>query len=167
MRVVLTRSPTAKSQTAIRSWLNTTLARTRDNVAKLEKLREQKMEKQPPRATVIADASADAASGAGTEGTEVAVAGDENPHPRFGIAQPSTDSNSAVAIANSTPATATTTLPQAGSTSDPWVAIKASFSAQDQSSTSTSSSWGMSVGGGAGWGLWSVGGSYSHDQSST
>ncbi|KAK0612567.1 hypothetical protein B0T17DRAFT_564881 [Bombardia bombarda] len=27
--------------------------------------------------------------------------------------------------------------------------------------------WGMSVGGGAGWGLWSVGGSYAHDESKT
>jgi hypothetical protein len=56
--------------------------------------------------------------------------------------------------------------PAGDDSSNPWTTISASFSAEDQQSKDTTSSWGMSVGGGAGWGLWSVGGSYSHDQSS-
>jgi hypothetical protein len=51
------------------------------------------------------------------------------------------------------------------STADPWTTIKCSFSATTQSQKSDTSSWGTSFGGGAGWGLWSVGGSYSHEQS--
>ncbi|KAK0741578.1 hypothetical protein B0T18DRAFT_307044, partial [Schizothecium vesticola] len=47
---------------------------------------------------------------------------------------------------------------------DPWTTISASFSASDQKSTAYSKEWGMSVGGAAGWGLWSVGGSYAHSQ---
>ena len=63
------------------------------------------------------------------------------------------------------PPTEGTGVPAAGSVSDPWTTITASFSASSQTSSSDTSSWGFSVGGGAGWGLWSVGGSYAHDQS--
>lgn len=57
-------------------------------------------------------------------------------------------------------------LPLAGTASDPWVAITASFSASDQKSKMSSSSFGFTCGGGAGWGLFSAGGAYSHDKSS-
>ncbi|KAK0729464.1 hypothetical protein B0H67DRAFT_638077 [Lasiosphaeris hirsuta] len=49
-------------------------------------------------------------------------------------------------------------------TSDPWTTVKCVISSQDMTKTNTQSAWGMSVGGGVGWGLWSAGGSYSHDQ---
>ncbi|KAK0647152.1 hypothetical protein B0T16DRAFT_172948 [Cercophora newfieldiana] len=49
-------------------------------------------------------------------------------------------------------------------TADPWTTVKCAISMQDMTKKNTESSWGMSVGAGVGWGLWSVGGSYSHDQ---
>lgn len=48
---------------------------------------------------------------------------------------------------------------------DVWTHISASSSASDQKSTTTKSSWGMNVGASAGWGLWSLGGSYGHSES--
>lgn len=86
-------------------------------------------------------------------GTITAAPGDELAAPLFGVNVPATSNRSTGED-----------LPEEGSTSDPWTTIKVSFSAEEQSSTENTSSWGMSVGGGAGWGLWSVGGSYAHDQ---
>lgn len=96
---------------------------------------------------VIADASADDEAENGA--TDIAPPGAEFADDLF--IEPAPTSGSGV--------------PAAGSVSDPWTTITASFSATTQTSASDTSSWGFSVGGGAGWGLWSVGGSYSHDQS--
>ena len=48
----------------------------------------------------------------------------------------------------------------------PWTTISFSYSAQDQAQDEFASSWGMKVGGGVGFGLFSAGGNYAHDQSS-
>ncbi|KAH8650430.1 hypothetical protein BGZ61DRAFT_545785 [Ilyonectria robusta] len=48
---------------------------------------------------------------------------------------------------------------------NPWTTITFSYSASDVSNHSKESEWGMKVGGSVGFGLWSVGGSYSHDES--
>ena len=55
--------------------------------------------------------------------------------------------------------------PQNAEDADPWTTITFSYSASDVSSHSQESEWGMKVGGSVGFGLWSVGGSYSHDES--
>lgn len=100
----------------------------------------------PMKIPVITNAESDADG----HGTSFANDGDEN----------------ALAIFTPTSTPDATTTPAGGDdSSNPWTTISASFSAEDQQSTSTTSSWGMSVGGGAGWGLWSVGGSYAHDES--
>ena len=96
---------------------------------------------------VIADASAD----------------DEAENGATGIAPPGAEFADDIFIEPAP--TSGSGVPAAGSVSDPWTTITASFSATTQTSASDTSSWGFSVGGGAGWGLWSVGGSYSHDQS--
>jgi hypothetical protein len=49
--------------------------------------------------------------------------------------------------------------------SDPWTSITVSYSAKSFSQTQTQSSWGMSVSGGLNFGLFSMGGSYSHEES--
>jgi hypothetical protein len=121
------------------------------NINKLGVLRGDKVKTQPPKPPVIASATATSDDPTMPNGTIVSGPGDENPDEAFGITQPNED----------------TTDPQAGSASDPWTTISASFSASDQTSTSSTSSWGMSLGGSAGWGLWSAGGNYSHDESKT
>lgn len=55
--------------------------------------------------------------------------------------------------------------PASAENSDPWITITFSYSASDISNYSKESEWGMKVGGSVGFGLWSVGGSYSHDES--
>ena len=92
--------------------------------------------------------------GVSTTGTVFAPIGSELAAPVFGLT---------TAIPTSTD-DSNSNLPVAGTASDPWTTIKLSYSAANQSSTATTSSWGFSVGGGFGWGLWSVGGSYAHDQ---
>ncbi|KAF5715826.1 hypothetical protein FGLOB1_2863 [Fusarium globosum] len=48
---------------------------------------------------------------------------------------------------------------------DPWTNIIFSYSASDVSNHSKESEWGMKIGGSVGFGLWSVGGSYTNDES--
>ncbi|EPE25356.1 hypothetical protein GLAREA_01268 [Glarea lozoyensis ATCC 20868] len=47
---------------------------------------------------------------------------------------------------------------------DPWTTISFSYSASDVKQSAEQHSWGKGVGGAVGFGLWSVGGSYSHDE---
>ncbi|KAK5163218.1 uncharacterized protein LTR77_010804 [Saxophila tyrrhenica] len=153
------------SKKAISGWMHQTLMTLQSNVSKLEQARTKKMASQPPGPTVIASATAGKGSGNDgvPDGTVAAVAGDENPNPVFGVGPNASGASTTPGAAGSDP----NTLPQGGTASDPWTSIKCSFSAKDQSSTASTSSRGFSVGGGAGWGLWSVGGAYSHDQSSS
>ncbi|KAK3711832.1 hypothetical protein LTR37_009350 [Vermiconidia calcicola] len=145
------------TQNAIKFWLSDMLHRTNASINKLEGLRKTKSQMQPPRPPVIAGATAKDPKKANDQtpnGTTNAETGDVYPdHATTGSTTGTNPSSGA--------------LPQAETTSDPWVSVNASFSASDQSSVSSASSWGMSVGGGAGWGPWSVGGAYSHDQSSS
>jgi hypothetical protein len=133
-------------------WLDGTLATIQDQIAALEAKRADKLTTQPIKVSAIVSG----VSEKGATGTVVAAEGAELADPLFDVPPPSSAAG-AVTSGGATPA--------AGSESDPWVSISASFSASDQRSTANSSSWGMSVGGGAGWGLWSVGGSYAHDES--
>jgi hypothetical protein len=90
-------------------------------------------------------------------GTTIAPEGVEYPDPDFGIdSSPQPGTNPSGGSPTPTPALK----------SDPWVTISASFSAEDQMSKTDTSSWGFSVGGGYGWGLFSVGGAYAHESSS-
>ena len=90
----------------------------------------------------------------GNEGSsnELASLGSELASPIFGVTPPQ----------DRPPAPSTS----AGA-ADVWTHISASFSASDQKSTLKNSSWGMSASARFGWGLWSAGGSYSHEQSDT
>ena len=141
-------------------WLKAKEAAIVDQIAKLQLKKTAKQATQPARVPAIASADNDD----GQVGSIVAAEGSELADPLFQVQPP--DGTIDVQPAPVTPATGGgTAVPAAGSESDPWVTISASFSAEDQKSTSSTSSWGMSVGGGFGWGLWSAGGSYSHDQS--
>lgn len=136
---------------AIKSWLQDTLAALKKNIDKLVSARAEKLKTLPPPALAIANANA-TKDDKDYKGTVMAAQGDENPAPLF---------------TSSSDAANGTTAPQGDNKSDPWTSITCSFSAKDQQTNFTASSWGMSVGGGGGWGLWSVGGSYSHESSSS
>ncbi|KAI1192407.1 hypothetical protein F5X97DRAFT_317457 [Nemania serpens] len=147
----LTKSELAKmegdSKTSVLAWLDGQIDVIKDQISKLEAKLQEKRIAQPPRLPVYIDASTEA----GSTGSVVAAEGLELADGQFGVTLPG--------------GTGGTNDDPAGRESDPWVSISASFSAQDQQSTSNTSSWGMSVGGGVGWGLWSAGGSYAHAQS--
>lgn len=147
------------TKAAVTSWMTGTVSQLESNIKSLQDKRVEKLKQTQVSVPVISGAS----SSDGSTGTMTATPGSEQPDPVFGVGD--TGASSTGETGNATDGKSSN-LPQAGTVSDPWVTITASFSAQDQSSTTTTSSWGMSVGGGAGWGLWSVGGSYSHDQSS-
>ncbi|KAK4183746.1 hypothetical protein QBC35DRAFT_418305 [Podospora australis] len=135
-------------------WLQGTIKTINGQLDALRAKRVEKAGQQPVKVAAILDASNEK----GKSGTTVAADGSELANPMFGVPNPSAPTaTSATATIPSTPAAA-------GSESDPWVTISASFKAEDQRSSAKSSSWGMSVGGGAGWGLWSVGGSYAHEE---
>ncbi|KAL1844760.1 hypothetical protein VTK73DRAFT_1845 [Phialemonium thermophilum] len=129
-------------------WLDGTLETISEQITALQAKRADKLRTQPVKISAIETGVAQE----GDSGTLVAAEGTELAKPLFRVTP-------------ATSAAGTDAPAAAGSESDPWVTISASFSAVDQQSTATTSSWGMSVGGGAGWGLWSVGGSYAHDES--
>ena len=132
----------------MQTWLTNVMLTIQTEIDGLQTKRSGKLAKTPVTAPAIAGAH----NGEDSKGTDFAQAGSERAHPRFGLGNvPSPGSN----------------LPSAGTASDPWTSISFSFSAADQKSTATTSEWGMSVGGEVGWGLWSVGGSYAHDSSSS
>ncbi|KAI9782386.1 MAG: hypothetical protein M1839_005259 [Geoglossum umbratile] len=83
-----------------------------------------------------------------TSGNDMATENADLARPIFGVAPPP-GSNAAVP----TPL-------------DPWTKITFSFSATDQKTHMDQSSWGFSVGASVSFGLFSAGGSYSHDESS-
>ena len=144
---------TSEAKTSLGKWLKVKLDIIADQRDKLVQKRSTKASSQPIGIPTVIGASADN----GKQGTVFATEGSELADPAFRVNPPSSDVQSQNGAAAST-------APVAGSESDPWVNISTSYSAEDQKSTSNSSSWGMSVGGGFGYGLWSVGGSYAHDQ---
>ena len=90
----------------------------------------------------------------GSQGSnEIAVLGSQLASPIFGLS-PAQDT---------TPIEASTS----SGDGDVWTHISASSTATDQRSQTKQSSWGMNVGASAGWGLWSVGGSYGHSETNS
>lgn len=134
-------------KTRMQTWIDGQSTIIDGQIAKLQAKRDQKAGQQGPGIPVIEGAEVDSDS----NGTIVAQKGAELADPVF--------------LKDPTATTATTTAEADTPSSDPWTEISVSFSAEDQSSTTNTSSWGMSVGGGGGWGLWSVGGNYAHDES--
>ena len=137
----------AAAKDSMTAWLNQKKAAIADQIAKLENAKTAKRATQPVRVPAIADADTED----GKSGTIIAAEGSELADPLFKIKVPADYVGEGI--------------PEAGSESDPWTTISVSYSAEDQRSTSSTSSWGMSVGAGFGYGLWSVGGSYAHSQS--
>jgi hypothetical protein len=126
-------------------------------LTQLKSKRDALVGQQPSTIPVVIGAHADdgtAGQNAGTgTGTDIAAPGAEYANPIFGTTGgPNANSG---------------TNPTAPTTDNPWTDMNLSFSSQDQKKSQDESSWGMSVGGGVGWGLWSAGGSYSHDESSS
>lgn len=134
---------------AMEKWFVSQLKTIDDNIRDLEVKRSRKLDKTVSVPIIIDSKAKKTAGGAADDyqdgSVEVAGPGAENAGDMFKDPPPPG--------AKAPPA-------------DPWVTITASFSATDQKSTSETKSWGMSVGAGAGWGLWSAGGSYAHDETS-
>lgn len=143
------------AKVSLDKWLESKIKTINSQIAALEEKRKEKQVDQPVKLPAILDAG----GAAGKNATTVVADGAELADPLFGI------DTQLSGGASAGPGSAASTAPAAGTASDPWTTISASFTAEDQRSQASSSSWGMSVGGGAGWGLWSVGGSYAHDES--
>ncbi|KAI8955363.1 hypothetical protein F4801DRAFT_574538 [Xylaria longipes] len=148
----LTKSNLAKmsgdTRASVADWLASRIAAIEDQISKLETKRKEKQITQPVRLPAFVDASTEL----GNSGSIVAAEGSELADGQFSVAPP--DGYPVIDVGTD----------GAGQDPDPWVTISASFSAEDQRSIGNTSSWGMSVGGGVGWGLWSAGGSYAHDE---
>jgi len=148
----------------VNEWMETKKKTITAQLEKLEKLRQEKAKANPASLPVITGATApqDDKDKKTLSTTLVAPEGSELANPLFGINKP----NPATAAPTPTAGTAPATAPPATGTedpemADPWTTISFSYSAADQKSKANESSWGMKVG----FGLWSVGGSYSHDES--
>lgn len=122
-------------------------------LGKLRALRSDKAQKSPVEVPVISGVSApkDEKDKSTPSGTELATKGSELASPIF-KSPPIAGPNGGQP-------------PQSAEDADPWTTITFSYSASDVSTISKESTWGMKVGGSVGFGLWSVGGSYSHDES--
>ncbi|KAI0465830.1 hypothetical protein F4859DRAFT_527711 [Xylaria cf. heliscus] len=133
----------------VQAWLNRTIADLEKNIQALQLKRADKADlfDRVPVIEGADDENPDAPDE--SAGTIVVPPGGEEPSPRFGVGRKV-----------ETPGGSSKNLPEAGTVSDPWVEISASFSATDQQSEEKQSSFGFSVGGSVGWGLWSAGGSY-------
>jgi hypothetical protein len=159
---LITGSVLDSSIEALTDWIDGQTAIVQEQLLALEQKRKLKVKEElsdvpvpiGAHAKSNGDGSEDKGSkGEGSEGTDHAPPGSEFAKPEFGIPKPPNPD-----VPGSQPE-----LPNKGS--DPWTMITLSFSAQDQAKTESESSWGFSVGGGFGWGLWSAGGAYSHEQS--
>jgi hypothetical protein len=82
-----------------------------------------------------------------TSGNDMATENAELALPIFGVTPPGSNTVASIPL-------------------DPWTKITFSFSATDQKTHTDQSSWGFSAGGSVGFGLFSAGGTYSHDESS-
>lgn len=139
------------------TWITGKEAIIQSQIAALQQQRHAKLQSLPITETAIVGAVAPGegvVGGRDAKGTLFAANGSEFAAPVFGLTEPITTSTDE----------SNSNLPVAGTASDPWAKITLSYSADNQASTASTSNWGFSVGGGAGWGLWSVGGSYAHDQ---
>lgn len=122
-------------------------------LTRLKGLRTIKAQQTPVDVPVISGVSApkDGQDKDTPTGTDLATNGPEFAIPTFKSPPP--------------PASGSTQPPQNADDADPWTTITFSYSASDVYNHTKESEWGMKVGGSVGFGLWSVGGSYSHDES--
>ena len=141
-------------------WMDSKVATINKELKRLTELRKDKVKADPVTVPVIIGATApeNDQDKETTHGLLLATDGAENANPIF---------NSPPAPQPGTPnASGGNTLPlPSAEDADPWTTITFSYSASDLKNNSAESSWGMKVGGSVGYGLWSVGGSYSHDES--
>ena len=140
----------------VNSWLTSTKEKITKQLESLKGLRTAKLEANPTTVPVITGAKAltdgDKES---AHATDVAPEGAELANPIFGITAGSGDQ------ADGTGSQPT----QSAADADQWTTVTFSYAASDLKSVASESSWGMKVGGSVGFGLWSVGGSYAHDES--
>ncbi|KAG9505073.1 hypothetical protein J7337_002039 [Fusarium musae] len=133
-------------------WFDTKETTINQELDRLKSLREAKAGNDTNNATsipVIVSATAPAPAPDGKDsgepaGTTLAARGSEMANPVF--KSPSDQ-------------------PPTAQDADPWTNITFSYSASDVAKHSKESEWGMKIGGSVGFGLWSVGGSYAHDES--
>ncbi len=116
-----------------------------DQIGKLEQLAKGKASQG---IIPIVDAHSAGGDPKKTSGNDLAAPRAELASPLFGVAVP--------------PGTDAADTP---SSSDPWTKINLSFSATDLKTRSDQSSWGFSASAHVGFGFFSAGGSYSHDES--
>ena len=148
----------------VNSWLASTKVKISTQLEALKDLRATKSSGTPPSLAVITGAVApkDDKNTETALVTTVAPIGAELANPIFGIKPNATT----VPSITTTPVGGTGSQPTPGAEdADPWTTVTFSYSASDLKSTASDSSWGMKVGGSVGYGLWSVGGSYAHDES--
>ncbi|KAF5678616.1 hypothetical protein FHETE_1168 [Fusarium heterosporum] len=125
------------------NWLESKQKTIGGELIRLKKLRTEKAQSSPLDIPVITGVSAPEGDDKSVpSGTTLATKGSETANPIF---QAPAQSGSA-------------------EDADPWTTITFSYSASDVQNHSQESAWGMKVGGSVGFGLWSVGGSYSHDE---
>ena len=146
------------------TWLTSTKDKINKKLEALRGLRATKLNGTPPTLGMITGATApkDDKDTQTTHVTNVAPVGSELANSIFGIKS----GTAAGSPGNKQPAGGSGSQPtQNAEDVDPWTTVTFSYTASDLKSVASESSWGMKVGGSVGYGLWSVGGSYAHDES--
>ncbi|KAL9111844.1 MAG: hypothetical protein Q9227_003694 [Pyrenula ochraceoflavens] len=144
----------------VTGWIDSKKTTIEAQLKRLNELRTEKMKSDPVTVPVITGATApkDDQDKDTPHGTSIAPEGSELANPIF-------RTKASNAGATPPPTGGATQSPPSAEDADPWTTITFSYSATDQATSATQSSWGMKVGGSVGFGLWSVGGSYAHDES--
>ena len=166
-------------------WLTKKTTTIKDEISRLQELRKKKVDSEPVEIPVIAgvtvpsveEKKTDESKGKGSEepGQPQNGEGGTNP-PKKGVGEdkPALQGSSNILATKDmeranpvfkSPNGTGNQPPNSAEDADPWTTISFSYTAQDIKNHSTESEWGMKVGGQVGFGLWSVGGSYSHDES--
>ena len=148
----------------VESWLTSTQTKIKVQIEALKGLRATKLNGTPPTLAVITGAIApkDEQDTKTPHATNVAPIGSELANPIFGIKSDA----GAAAPGNPLPAGGAGAQPTTqNAEDDPWTTVTFSYTASDVKSVASDSESGMKVGGPVGFGLWSVGGSYAHDES--
>ena len=141
-----------------KDWIKSKITTINAQIKQLEDLRKSKIQGEPITVPVIIGSTApkNADDEKTASGTMLVSEGDELAKATFGLNKPLPPTGG--------------TLPAAGGSVqsaddvDPWTSITFALSATDQATYSSQEKWGMTVGGSVGYGLWSVGGFYSHDE---
>ena len=145
-----------QSKQEIQTWITGRQATIRTELERLNGLRAAKLAQEPVTVPVITGATApENENDDEPHGTLVAPEGSEQADAIFKTTAPG----------GTTPVGTPISPPMDSEDANPWTSITFSYSATDLKTSSSQSSWGFSVGGHVGFGLWSAGGSYSHDES--